>query len=297
MIKELEVKDLRPVAEWLHQMNEEDKHFVAWLASDPKEIFEQIWGLTQLNDPFAFVAWDGDEIIGFLGILPFFEQRVCRLLGPIATRQESFIIEKLWQKASLTLEMYFNAAKMACFDVNAELLAFAEHHEFELYNIEKTLLLTEKAFTPSFSSSSSIAPVDEEHYKELDALHPDGAYYETKQMLDLSYQQGNRLFGYFEEGELSGYVYLETILPEEEGEICFVNVTQGEQGEGIGTALLEYALAIGFEEMNFSYITISVRETNRAAESLYRRIGFEEWHTIYAYNKTIEKQPPPTLIH
>ncbi|WP_347862849.1 N-acetyltransferase [Salimicrobium sp. PL1-032A] len=295
MIKELEVKDLRPVAEWLHQMNEEDKHFVAWLASDPKEIFEQIWGLTQLNDPFAFVAWDGEDIIGFLGILPFFDQKVCRLLGPIATKQESFIIEKLWQKASLTLEMYFDAAKLACFNVNAELLAFAEHHEFDLYNIEKTLLL--KKEEAAFSTpAASIAPIEEEHYEELDALHPNGAYYDTKQMLALSYEQGNRLFGYFEDGSLTGYLYLETILPEE-GEICFVNVSEGGQGEGIGTALIEYALCVGFDEMNFSYITISVRDTNSAAENLYRKLGFKEWHTIYAYNKTIETQPPPTLMH
>ncbi|SIS40954.1 GNAT family N-acetyltransferase [Salimicrobium flavidum] len=296
MIKELEVKDLRPVSEWLHRMNDDDKHFVAWLASDPKEIFEQIWGLTQLNDPFAFVAWDDDEIVGFLGILPFFEQKVCRLLGPFATKQETLIFERLWQKASLTLEMYFDAAKLACFDVNIELLAFAENYEFELYNIEKTLRLDKSSFTPSFSDEP-IRPLDDDRKAELDSLHPDGAYYTTAQMMELSREDGHHLLGYFDEGVLTGYIYMETILPGEEGEICFVNVASGDQGEGVGSALLDYALSTGFRDESFSYITISVREANRAAESLYKRIGFYEWHTIFAYNKTIETQPPPRLIH
>ncbi|PBB06369.1 MULTISPECIES: GNAT family N-acetyltransferase [Salimicrobium] len=296
MIKELEVKDLRPVSEWLHRMNGDDKHFVAWLASDPKEIFEQIWGLTQLNDPFAFVAWDGEEIVGFLGILPFFEQRVCRLLGPFATKQETLIIERLWQKASLTLEMYFDAAKLACFDVNTELLTFAEHYEFELYNIEKTLRLDKESFTRE-PGDAPIAPLDESRREELDSIHPAGAYYTTDEMLSFSRENGHHLLGYFDGDELAGYLYLETILPEEEGEICFVNVASEEQGEGVGSALLTYALSLGFRTENFSYITISVREANSGAENLYRQFGFYEWHTIYAYNKTIETQPPPKLVH
>ncbi|TGB02654.1 GNAT family N-acetyltransferase [Halobacillus salinus] len=297
-IRELEVKDLHKVADWLYRMNEQDHHYVAWMASEPNEIFEQIWTLTQFTDPLAYVAWKENEIIGFLGLLPFFDQKLCRLLGPFAEVNEREVIEGLWDKASLTVHLHFDVAKVACFDANKELLSFTDRHQFDLYNVEKTLALHKHSFEPTTKDHSHIVNVIEEDLEDIAHLHPSAAYYTTDEMIRLSKEPENHLWGYQKDGRMSGYVYFETILEEQEGEICFVNVEETDQGEGIGTSLIEYALHYAFHALSLDVVTISVRTQNKEAEKLYRYLGFREINTIYAYQKRMTTVPTiSTTIH
>ncbi|MCP3027509.1 N-acetyltransferase [Halobacillus sp. A5] len=295
-IQELEVKQLHTVAEWLHGMNEQDKHYVAWLASDPNEIFEQIWTLTQFHEPLAFVAWEDEEIVGFIGILPFFEQKLCRLLGPYSLKKGTEVIEGLWDKASLTIQLHFDAVKVACFKANNDLVAFAGRHQFNLYNIEKTLALHHSRFSPSTKKEESIEEIQEHEHKELDELHPSGAYYTTNEMIDLSEKHTNKLWGYKSDGSLKGYLYFE-LVGTDEGEICFVNVHPSARDRGIGSALLEHALQYAFYVYKAEIVTISVRTNNEQAEKLYKNIGFAEINTIYAYEKEFGVDPSNTLLH
>lgn len=288
-INELEVKDLHTVANWLYHMNEQDDHYVAWLASDPNEIFEQIWTLTQFKEPLAYVAWEGESIIGFLGILPFFDQKLCRLLGPFAQKDPESVIEQLWDKASLTVQLHFDAVKVACFESNKELVAFADRHDFELYNIEKTLAAHRSLFQPSTNKSQSIVDLHMDDMDRLSLLHPSGAYYTTEEMVRLSKEEGNYLWGFQKNGDLAGYIYMETILPGHEAEICFVNVADGERGAGIGSTLIEHALQYAFHALDLDVVTISVRTQNKEAERLYKQFGFRKINTIYAYQKQFQK--------
>ncbi|WP_254901750.1 GNAT family N-acetyltransferase [Thalassobacillus devorans] len=288
-IKELEVKDLQKVSEWLYHMNEQDKHFVAWLASDQNEIYEQIWTLTQFTDPLAYVAWENEQIIGFLGILPFFEQKLCRLLGPFAIDQEAEVMEGLWDKASLTMELHFKAVKVASFKANKHLIDFCERHRFHLYNIEKTMVLYRDDYRSGEYEARNIVEVTDQDEAEISRLHPEGAYYTTSEMMTLSRKESNKLWGYQSGGELKGYLYFETIIPGIEGEICFVNVDQSERSQGIGSVLIDHALQYAFLALDLEEVTISVRTNNDGAESLYRELGFEEAQTIYAYEKLFQE--------
>ncbi|WP_254434244.1 N-acetyltransferase [Halobacillus sp. Marseille-Q1614] len=289
-IQELEVKQLHTIAEWLHKMNEQDHHYVAWLASDPNEIFEQIWTLTQFHEALAYVAWEGEEVIGFLGILPFFEQKLCRLLGPFSTRNGDEVIERLWDKASLTMQLHFEVVKVACFEANKELLAFTKRHDFEKYNTEKTLALHSANYSPSQEKNTSIDEIQEYDYSNLSQLHPSAAYYTMNEMIELSQKERNKLWGYKEEGSLAGYLYFESVTPEE-GEICFVNVDPSARSKGVGTSLLEHALQYAFYVFNLKVVTISVRVNNERAEHLYRQLGFEEIHTVHAFQKELNTKP------
>ncbi|WP_035531714.1 GNAT family N-acetyltransferase [Halobacillus kuroshimensis] len=295
-IRELEVRELHTAAEWLYQMNGQDRHYVAWMASEKNEIFEQIWTLTQFTEPLAYVAWEGSEIVGFLGMVPFFEQKFCRLLGPFALKEESDVIERLWDKASLTAQLHFDAVKVACYGANEELKAFAETHAFELYNVEKTLVLFQTHYKAAESKKTpSIFQLQEQDKERLDKLHPDAAYYTTEEMFHLSRHQGNYIWGYGKEGELAGYLYFETIAEGEEGEICFVNVHPSHRNTGIGTELMEHALQYAFYALELQAVTLSVRSLNPQAEQLYKAIGFQELNEIHAYQKVFTPTPPAPL--
>ncbi|QAS53248.1 GNAT family N-acetyltransferase [Halobacillus litoralis] len=285
-IRELEVKELHTVANWLFHMNEQDDHYVAWMASDPNEIFEQIWTLTQFKEPLAYVGWEGEEIIGFLGILPFFEQKLCRLLGPFASKGHEKVIDRLWDKASLTAQLHFDVVKVACFASNEPLISFVERHEFELYNIERTLAVHKSVYEASDEKHQSIVDIHMEDYGSLDKLHPSAAYYTTNEMLNFSQEDGNHIWGYLQNGDLAGYIYLETIIPDLEGEICFVNVSPSHRSSGIGSALIHHALQYAFYALDLDVVTISVRTQNQQAEELYKQFGFRTINTIHAYQKT-----------
>ncbi|WP_226581542.1 GNAT family N-acetyltransferase [Halobacillus litoralis] len=296
-IRELEVRELHKVAEWLFQMNEQDHHYVAWLASDQNEIFEQIWTLTQFKEPLAYVAWEGNEIIGFMGLLPFFEQKLCRLLGPFALENQEEVIERLWEKASLTAQLHFDVVKVACFAKNEALVTFAQHHDFELYNVEKTLAVHHTSYTPTKDKGQKVVDLHLEDYSNLHRLHPTAAYYTTDEMLHLAQKEGNHIWGYMEDGELIGYLYLETISPDEEGEICFVNVLPSKRSAGVGTTLMNHALQYAFFALHLDVVTISVRTQNKQAEELYKQLGFTESHTIYAFQKSWKPVSSSSHLH
>ncbi|MBP2004471.1 GNAT family N-acetyltransferase [Halobacillus andaensis] len=295
-IQELEVRQLHTVAQWLHGMNEQDKHYVAWLASDPNEIFEQIWTLTQFHEPLAYVAWEDDKIIGFIGILPFFEQKLCRLLGPFSLKSGTDVFEGLWEKASLTIQLHFDAVKVACFKANQDLVAFAERHQFHLYNREKTMALHHSRFSPSSEKAEKIEEIQEYEHAALHELHPSGAYYTTNEMIELAEKESNKLWGFKNSGNLEGYLYFELVSPDE-GEICFVNVHPDARGRGIGSALMEHALQYAFYVFDAEIVTISVRINNESAAQLYERLGFVEIHTIFAYEKEVGAESNNTLLH
>ncbi len=295
-IRELEVKELHTVARWLHSMNEQDKHYVAWLASEPNEIFEQIWTLTQFEEPLAYVAWDQNQIIGFIGILPFFDQKLARLLGPFSTQEDSEVIERLWEKTTLTLQLHFDVVKVACFKTNDPLVSFAERHDFSLYNIERTLALHQSHFSPSNERNPNIFELTGEHLHSLQDLHPAGAYYTTEEMVELAKREENKLFGYIEGGKLLSYLYYETITADE-GEICFVNVQPNDRGKGIGTLLIQHALQYAFYVYGVKAVTLSVRNQNTQAGQLYQQLGFREINTVYAFEKNLNDLSSPPLFH
>lgn len=296
-IRELEVKELHTVAEWLFHMNEQDHHYVAWMASDQNEIFEQIWTLTQFKEPLAYVAWEGEEIIGFLGILPFFEQKLCRLLGPFAVKDQENVIDHLWDKASLTAQLHFDVVKVACFEANDELVSFSNRHQFELYNVEHTLAVLKKNYDPSSEKGESIVELHAEDRSALDVLHPSAAYYTTNEMLKLSQEEGNHLWGYQLDGSLIGYIYMEMITSDE-AEICFVQVSADHRSHGIGSTLIHHALQYAFFALGLEVVTISVRLQNTQAEALYKQFGFNKIQTVHAYQKEMKSEPPiSTHIH
>lgn len=78
--------------------------------------------------------------------------------------------------------------------------------------------------------------------------------------------------GYFEKEQLLGYAGCWQVL--DEGHIMNVAVIPSRRGEGIGRRLLETLFEEGAGR-GILYWTLEVRESNKAARSLYEKLGFE----------------------
>ena len=63
------------------------------------------------------------------------------------------------------------------------------------------------------------------------------------------------------------------------GEISDLIITPAQRGEGLGTAMIQY-LVRAAREMHAPIVEIGVALSNPRALALYRRLGFEDDHTI-----------------
>ena len=93
-----------------------------------------------------------------------------------------------------------------------------------------------------------------------------------REMFSSSMTVGNvRFFTAEEEGTVVGYLLLMEIAPE--AEILNLAVDPDRRREGIGDRLM--AAAIGYaQDREIETLFLEVRESNLAAQSLYRKVGF-----------------------
>ncbi|QSS99900.1 GNAT family N-acetyltransferase [Pontibacillus sp. ALD_SL1] len=285
-IQRLQDDQLTAVSKWLAQCNEQDVHYIAWLESEPSAIEAQIGALLQFNEPHAWVAVEEGRIIGFIGLEPFEGEQVGRLLGPFVYGVDALnVMETLWERALAEWKNLYSELKVAFFEQNQDVLHFCESKGFKLYNREKNLILLKQTylFTPL---SEHVVPY-EGSFDKLQQLHPDAAYFNATEMTYLIQDPHFSLWCYKEEDTVKGYIFFEQIEGMDEGEICFLQVEDSEQGQGIGSALIRYACHQAFLEQDLSVVTVPVRSTNPQAEKLYKELGFQEHTTIVAYTKTI----------
>lgn len=287
-IQPLNREELEEVSLWLANLNEKDNHFVAWLDSGVEAIKAQLSPLLSFESTLLWVERHEGEIVGFIGLSPFFDQKICRLLGPFTTNVHALdSMNKLWEQAFPIASHYFDIVKVAFFKQNDALTKFSEQQGFYCYNSEKSLLLHKEQATSQELHAYQIEPYQERFYEDIRRLHPQAAYYTLEELLQLINEPENHLWCYVEDGHVKGYVYFEEIIGTDEGEICFVNVERGERSQGIGSVLIQFASYKAFHEFGLSLVTISVRTGNPKAEKLYKELGFIEGPTIYAYEKEI----------
>ncbi|MYL54544.1 GNAT family N-acetyltransferase [Pontibacillus yanchengensis] len=288
-ITPLTYEEVNDVSHWLASLNQTDHHFIAWLESEQTAIEEQLTQLLSFSTPFAWISKQDETINGFIGLLPFLEQGLGRLLGPFTTSsQTEECLEMLWSNCLPTIKSHVSAVKVAFYKKNEKLTQFAEAHHFHCYNIEKTLLLQKKNWHLNEASTSGVEPYIVEDYEEVNELHPSAAFYTVDEMIHLHLHDSHfHLWVFKDEQRVRGYVFLEEIEGTDEAEICFMNVAKQEQNQGIGSNLLTYACEHAFTNSNVELVTISVRNENSGAERLYKSFGFEEGPTIYAYERVL----------
>lgn len=95
---------------------------------------------------------------------------------------------------------------------------------------------------------------------------------------------GERGFLVAEDDAVVGYVVADTV-PSPGGPLGHVKdlaVREGRRGEGVGSGLLERALAV-LAARGAGSVKLEVRETNEPAKALYRAYGFVHRRTVPGY--------------
>ncbi|WP_070121803.1 GNAT family N-acetyltransferase [Bacillus marinisedimentorum] len=288
MIQVLDEAHLEETVRFLAAYNAKDEHYVAWLEQTKVLLGQQLEDALRDNVPIL-ICKEAGKICGFLGISISREQGIARLLGPVVKPDYwNNTVPLLWNELVKLLPESAKEVRIAFYGDNTQCKKFAADYGFELYNAEMQMMYP-KTKEHAFSEPEADIILIDFRNEDLEALkkfHPEGAYFTVNEML-LRLNENNRLVMAFSEGKAAGYVYYE-MLPEEKAcEVCFVNVESSMRGKGIGTRLIEGVIEDSFLQPGIDRVDISVRLKNRKAASLYRRMGFEEEKTVFAYRKVL----------
>ena len=119
-----------------------------------------------------------------------------------------------------------------------------------------------------------VVKAEKEHIKEMAKLEKlcfSEAWSEN--MLLEWIASGNKLFVAVKNGEFLGHIGISTVL--DEGYIANVAVKPEYRKCGVGTALINRIFSLASDE-GLSFVSLEVRESNKAAISLYEKSGFKQ---------------------
>ncbi|GFZ29549.1 N-acetyltransferase [Clostridium zeae] len=270
-------KDLN---DFLFKYNNISNHFIAWIPNNYTKIAE-------IDKENFILCINDNNVVGCIGLHISEEQKVARLLGPIIKDQYfTQYVDNLYEQCLASLPNFISEMKIAFFEENVSCKLWCEKNNFELYNAERTMVLNNFSNIKKVEKELVSIQAYEDRYREkLDIVHPKNTFFTLNELIEGSKEQHD-LFLAIENDEVKGYVCYEQSKDKKQSEIVLLHVGQEFRNNGYGSALLNNAIKRLIEN-GAEEITISVRVNNDKAQKLYKRIGFMEKETIYAYRKEL----------
>lgn len=282
MIVKMEDVYNKELTDFLFKYNKMKDYYISWIPENYEEI--------DLLDKSNFVlCMENDKVVGCLGAYISDEQNTARLLGPIIDKKYfDQNVDSLYELFLQGLPGNVSTLKLAFFEENTACKQWSEKNGFELYNAEITMVYDKALFDKQEVPASFIIKAFEPQYKKgLEAVHPKEAFFTLNELIGEISGYHHLLLAIVQD-EVCGYVYYEQTKDLKQSEIIFLHVREDKRGMGYGTLLLNRAIDNLIRD-KAEQISVSVRTTNYRAQQLYRRAGFTEKETVYAYKKACNK--------
>lgn len=270
----------KELSDFLYEHNLLKEYFLAWIPTTYKEISSLV------KDNFILCI-ENYRIVGCIGAYISYEQKVARLLGPIIDKEyfERYA-DILYEQCLQNMPKDIVELKIAFFEENTLCKHWCERIGFDLYNAETTMVYNRGLFKKQETQPSVILKFYEPKYKKgLEQVHPKGVFFTLDELVNQISSYHHLLLAIVQD-EVLGYVYYEQAEDNKQGEIQLLHIRDDKRGKGYGTLLLNRAIENLIND-SVEQILINVRVTNYAAQKLYKRIGFEDEETIYAYKKLL----------
>ncbi|MBK1811183.1 GNAT family N-acetyltransferase [Clostridium sp. YIM B02505] len=280
MLIKMEDRYTKNLNDFLFKYNNLNKYYIAWIPNNYRKIAE-------IDKDNFFLCIEKNNIVGCIGTHISEEQKVVRLLGPII-EDEYFTkyVDIMYEHCLSSLPKFISEVKIAFYEENVSCKLWCEKNFFELYNAEITMVLNNFSNIKKIENELVSIKTYEDRYREkLDSIHPKNTFFTLNELI-AGLEHHHKLFLAIEKDEVKGYVCYEQTKDKKQGEIILLHVGQEFRNNGYGSELLNNAIK-NLIENGAEEITISVRVNNEKAQKLYKRIGFIEKETIYAYRKNL----------
>lgn len=276
MITKRENKYEKELTDFLYEHILLKEYFISWIPETYKEI-------SSLNKDSFILCIENDRIVGCMGTHMSHEQNVARLLGPIIEKEYfDKYIDVLYEQCLQGLPKDTIELKIAFLEENILCKQWYEKNGFELYNSEITMAYDREYFTEQEVNHSVILKFYESKYKKgLEQVHPKGAFFTLDELINEISTDHNLVLAIVQD-EVLGYIYYEQTKDRKQGSIELLHVREDKRCKGYGTILLNRVIK-DLINNDVEQILINVRVNNYGAQNLYRRMGFKNKETIYAY--------------
>jgi len=269
--------DLAAIAE---EAQRDPERHIAYFGDAREEIEAEIAEVDSWVDGTHVVRRDG-RLVGWLLAETEADLRRVWWWGPVVAAGESWdtAAEALYSAARARLDNSFDQEELAADARSQAFGAFAERQGFQA-DAASTLLRVEIGET---TPDPRVTTLDSAGFEQVIALHDSlfpGAHATGRHLVDAA--DGYRLV-LRENGRVAGYIAIE-IQPGGEGYIDFLGVDPTHRGRGAGGALVATALDV-LRARDVTVANLTVRQTNAAARSVYRRLGFAELRDIRPFRK------------
>lgn len=280
MIKKMTKEYEKELTDFLFKYNNLSQYYIGWVPENYEE-------LTKLDKSNFLLCIENNRIIGCIGTYESKEQKIARLLGPIILKEYfKKYVDQLFEEYMKEIPEDMAELRIAFYMENKSCKEWCDSNGFELYNAEKTMVYNGESLLEDKSSSDIfVKPYEEKYKKGLALVHPKGTFFTLDELVS-RVSNYNHLLLAMENDEVAGYIYYDMTKDKTQGEIALVHIRQDKRSKGLGSILLKKAINHLISD-NVEEIVISVRVDNYGAEALYKRIGFIDRETVYAYKRLI----------
>ena len=278
---------LNELAAFIARLQPDAAHHIAYFGLTASDIAASIAEWDEDWTQQIFLAYDGDQLIGFIGVDLSTETAKAWIYGPLVDHANwHTCADQLYEaiqaqgilQAVKTQELLGDAH-------NKRLADFAGRHGFNTRFGAASLRLLRNQMS-ALPQLEPALPLSYDQHDAFAALHntvfPD-TYYSGAELLEQLDDQ-NQAFVVAEDGALQGYIFAR-VDNGSDGYIDFLGVREDARGRSIGARLIVTASRwlMTFPEVHETALTVN--SDNAAAIRLYQRLGFEHLRTIEAYRK------------
>lgn len=276
--------DLGAIARLAASQQIEPERHIAYLGTDADSIATDISELPNWHDTAA-VAEDGGVIVG--AIVADIDSDMGRVwwLGPfIAIDEWNETADRLYETSRSLIPASITEEEACADSRSMNILDWSQRNQFVANEGSALLTLFRPpvATAPSAGIQTGVRPFEPADHAAVSALH-DAAFPGTHTSSGALLESSDPRAVVEIDGTVAGYVAYE-VQSDNSGYIDFLAVEPRTRGHGLGAALVRYSSDELFDR-GVSHVHLSVRESNKAARELYRKLGFEEERLAIPYRK------------
>lgn len=311
----------RAAARFLSRLNPQPEHQICYLGLAESEIAAELSAVLP-PDGYSLGALDeAGRLVGFLGVEMDPSLGRAWLFGPFAEAAAwQAVADQLYQAALELVPPEIVDQELCGRLENIRLAEFARRHGFRAGSPAASLGLPRPAepkirpgasgrdiglsqVGPGFPSAQihsdpitlerpvlDAADREAAHLiaEQLDALHNSlfpNTYFSAAQLVVMSADADKRLQIELVDGQLAGYIFVQTRPSSQDAYIDFLGVAEPYRRRGIARRLLANSLEWAFARPSVERVTLTVHTANTAAIALYESAGFHTLHAMIGYRK------------
>ncbi|MBB4826182.1 ribosomal protein S18 acetylase RimI-like enzyme [Sporosarcina luteola] len=270
-------RNMRELAVFVAEANKQPCHHVGFCGEKTEEIIDGLQkDFSDLEWRQSFrVAYQSDQIVGALGFDVDLADQSAEVWGPFVLEEDLELADMLWDVLYKSVEDQVNHFHFFYQVQNETLKRFIA----KLGGIEKGrhIVLSAEIGEQLTVLPSGIEAYEPSCWTSFQALHNElfpQTYYDAQTICNRLNEYNQLLLLRAADERIKGYVYVEADPQNGGGSIEYIAVSSAFRKQGIGTQLLQAALARLFAFEKTNEIKLCVSTSNEVAINLYKAAGF-----------------------